>query len=52
MKRLLVLGYPTRRLVLRYIFFIPVDGLADVVFKDILSYRRKTGPNSWPSCYV
>ena len=29
-----------------------VDGLADVVFKDISSYGRKTGPNSWPSCNV
>ena len=26
-----------------------VDGLADVVFKEIWSYRRKISPSSWPS---
>ena len=36
-----------------HIFHImSVDRLTDIVFKDVSSCRRKTGPSSWPSCNV
>ena len=52
MQRLLVLGCPTMRLVLRYISRIMLlDGLSDLVSKDI-TLGRETRSDSWPTCYV
>ena len=34
------------------LIYISLDGLINIVSKDIMPYRRKTCSNSWPSCNV